>query len=96
MIVSFDSRSAEDIYHGISSREARKIPQNIWKIACRKLDMLEAAASLSDLRSPPSNRLEVLKGKLKDCYSIRVNDQYRVIFQFRDGNAYDIDIVDYH
>ncbi len=96
MIVSFASKSAEDIYHGVSSREARKIPQNIWKIACRKLDMLEAAASLSDLRSPPANRLEALKGKRKDYYSIRVNDQFRVIFQFRDGNAYDIDIVDYH
>ncbi len=96
MIVSFDSKSVEDIYHGVSSKEARKIPQNIWKIACRKLDMLESAASVSDLRSPPANRLEALKGKLKDYYSIRVNDQFRVIFQFRDGNAYDIDIVDYH
>lgn len=96
MIVSFASQSAEDIYHGISSKEARRVPQDVWKTACRKLDMLDAAASVGDLLIPPANRIESLKRELKGFYSIRVNDQYRLVFQFQDGNAYEIDIVDYH
>lgn len=96
MIVSFGSRSTEDIYHGVISRAALKIPQNIWPVAVRKLDLLNAAAVLSDLKVPPANRLEALKGALKGKWSIRVNDQYRIVFVFKDGNAYNVEITDYH
>lgn len=96
MIVDFRSKAAQDIYDGAPSKEARRFPQAIWHVAQRKLDMLNAAVTLKDLSVPPANRLESLKGDLKGKYSVRVNDQYRIIFEFRDGNAYDVEIVDYH
>ena len=96
MIVTFLLEATSDIYHGLESKQARKIPQTIWKVAERKLDLLNAAHSLNDLRIPTSNHLEVLKGKIKGKYSIRINDQYRLVFEFRDGNAYEVEIIDYH
>ncbi|MBF0489819.1 MAG: type II toxin-antitoxin system RelE/ParE family toxin [Candidatus Omnitrophica bacterium] len=96
MIITFLSEATRDIYDGLESKQARRMPQTIWKVAQRKLDMLNAAYSLNDLKSPPANRLEVLKGHLKGKYSIRINDQYRLVFEFRDGNAYEVEIVDYH
>lgn len=96
MIKSFGSQETEDIFNGISSRSARRIPQNLWKIAARKLDLLNASTSLSDLRIPPANRLESLKGTLSGKYSIRINDQFRLVFEFKDGNAYAVKIMDYH
>ena len=96
MIRNFKSRAAEDIYNGYSSRDARKLPQALWKLVCRKLDMLNAAMSLADLKIPPANRLETLRGDLKGKYSIRINDQYRIVFGFKDGNAYEVEIADYH
>ena len=96
MIKSFGSKATEDFYHGIESREARKIPQSLGKIAERKLDMINTAAQLKDLSAPPANRLEALRGALRGKYSIRINDQYRVIFDFKDGNAYEVEITDYH
>jgi len=96
MIKSFGSKGTEDIFHGENTREARKIPQAIWKTACRKLDMLNAAVQLEDLKAPPGNRLEALKGDLRGKYSIRINDQYRILFSFKDGNVYEVEIADYH
>ncbi|ASG68930.1 plasmid maintenance system killer protein [Francisella halioticida] len=96
MIINFASQSANDIYNGVSSKHARKIPNTIYKTAIRKLDMVNAAKVIEDLRIPPNNRLEQLKGNLKEYHSIRINDQYRVIFKWKDNNAYDVDIVDYH
>ena len=96
MIVTFLSEATSDIYHGVESKQARKIPQTIWQVAERKLDLLNAAYSLNDLRVPTLNHLEALKGKLKGKYSIRINDQYRLVFEFRDGNAYEVEIIDYH
>jgi toxin HigB-1 len=96
MIVNFKSTSTQDIYAGINSKEARKIPQMTWKVAQRKLDMINAALNSTDLKAPPGNRLEVLKGDLYGFHSIRINDQYRIIFRFKDGNAYDVEISDYH
>ncbi len=96
MIVTFLSEATSDIYHGVESKQARKIPQTIWKAAERKLDLLNAAHSLNDLRTPTSNHLEALKSKLKGKHSIRINDQYRLVFEFRDGNAYEVEIIDYH
>ena len=96
MIITFLSEATRDIYDGSESKLARRIPQNIWQVAHRKLDMLNAAHSLQDLKAPPANRLEALKGKLKGKYSIRINDQCRLVFEFRDGNVYEVEITDYH
>ena len=96
MIISFRTDAVQDIYDGEESKSARHIPHTIWGGAQRKLDLLNSAHSLQDLKAPPANRLEALKGNLKGKYSIRINDQYRLVFEFHDGNAYDVDIVDYH
>ena len=96
MIKSFGSKGTKDLFHGIPSREARRIPQTIWRVAWRKLDMLNAAVQLEDLRVPPGNRLEALKGEKKGKYSIRINDQYRIVFTFKEGNASEVEIMDYH
>ncbi len=96
MIQSFGDKRTEDVFEGISSRETRKFPSDLIKVAVRKLDMLNAAYQLEDLRSPPGNRLEALKGDLKGFYSIRINDQWRIIFQWQNGNALAVKIVDYH
>ncbi len=96
MIRSFGDHGTQDLFHGIPSKAARTVPQNLWKVAHRKLDMVNAAHAFTDLAVPPANRLEALKGDLKGRYSIRVNDQYRVVFRWQDGNAHDVRIVDYH
>ncbi len=96
MIRTFKSKGTEDLYHGRTTREALKIPSSLWKTAYRKLDLLNAALTLNDLRVPPANRLEALKGNLKGKFSIRINDQYRVVFGFKDGQAYEVEITDYH
>lgn len=75
---------------------ARRLPANVQKVALRKLTMLHAAAELVDLLAPPSNRLERLRGDRQGQYSIRVNDQWRVCFRWHKGNAYDVEIADYH
>jgi len=71
-------------------------PQSIWKVARRKLDQLDFAASLNDLRSPPKNKLEALKGDRKGQYSIRINNQYRICFIWSDDGVEEIEVVDYH
>lgn len=96
MIRAFADQGTEDLYHGKSSKHARKVPKSIWRVVQRKLDLLNRAVSLRDLRVPPSNRLEKLRGNLEGFHSIRVNDQYRIIFAFRDGDAYDVQVLDYH
>lgn len=96
MILNFADKATEDVFNGLDSRAARSIPQFIWKAACRKLDMINAAAELKDLRIPPANRLEKLKGKLSEFHSIRINDQYRIIFKWNNHNAEDVLITDYH
>lgn len=96
MIINFNSQATQDIYDGISSKQARKIPLTVWKAAQRKLDMINAAVNLNDLKVPPGNRLEALKGSLEGFHSVRINDQYRIIFRFKDSNAYDVEITDYH
>ena len=93
MIKSFFSREVQKIYE----REySRRLPRLIQKIAMRKLWMIDAATSLDDLRVPPANHLEKLSGKRKGQYSIRINKQWRICFKWREGNAYDVEIVDYH
>ena len=93
MIKSFQDKETEKIFNRqISS----KLPQDIQRIARRKLVIIDAAASLNDLRTPPGNRLEALKRDRKGQHSIRINDQWRICFKWRDGDAYDAEITDYH
>jgi len=79
-----------------NEERSRRIPASLHKAALRKLQMLNAAGALGDLALPPGNRLERLRGNREGQYSIRINDQYRVCFAWREGNAYDVEITDYH
>ncbi len=93
MIRGFKSKEAEKIFN----REYSHIlPTSIQKTAMRKLWMMNAAVSINDLRVPPANRLEMLKGKRKGQYSIRINDQWRICFKWEEGDVYDVEIVDCH
>jgi toxin HigB-1 len=96
MIASFGDQATEDLYHGLRTRRVRRFPQDIWRAGRRKLDMIEFAHVLKDLAVPPGNRLEALKGKLRACHSIRINDQWRIVFRWQGGTAHDVKIVDYH
>lgn len=93
MIVSFGNKETEKIWNGIVSK---KFPREIQDVARRKLRMINNSIDITDLRIPPANRLEKLKGDLKKFYSIRINNQWRIIFQWNKGNAFDVEIVDYH
>jgi len=93
VIKSFADRDTERLF----SREAvRRFPADLLRTMLRKLIALDAAEALADLRVPPGNRLEKLRGRLSGQYSIRINDQWRVCFGWKDGNAHDVEIVDYH
>ena len=93
MIRSFRDRDAQDLFR---RGRPRRLPPSIVRTALRKLTMLHAASSLADLRAVPGNRLEKLVGDREGTYSIRVNDQWRICFAWRDGDAYDVEITDYH
>lgn len=97
MITSFATEGTKDIFDGTNSKAARKtLPRDLWTVAVRKLDMLNAAKELVDLTVPPANNLEKLKGDLDGKYSIRINDQFRVIFDWAPGSASNVYIDDYH
>lgn len=96
MISSLRDKATEDLYHGRTTKEVRKFPADIIKTALRKLDLMNAAADLRDLRSPRGNRLKALKSDLKGFHSIRVNDQWQIIFRGEEKNAHDIMLTDYH
>jgi len=93
MIKTFGEKETEKIWNGIRSK---KLPNEIQDLARRKLRMLNNTQDINDLRIPPANRLEKLKGNLEDYYSIRINNQWRIIFQWLNNDAYDVKIVDYH
>ena len=93
IIKSIHCRETEKIWQGEVSR---RLPRDIQNIARRKLRMLNNAQSLNDLRVPPANRLEQLKGSRSGQFSIRINSQWRICFVWLDGNAHDVEIVDYH
>jgi proteic killer suppression protein len=93
MIRSFADSETEHLY---ITGKSRKLPVAVCKAGIRKLDYLNAAVRLDDLLIPPGNRLEALKGSRKGKYSIRINDQYRIVFRFKDGDAYDVQVTDYH
>lgn len=96
MIISFDDRATEGLYHNRPTSRARRFPRDIVDSALVKLDMLNGALAVQDLSSPPGNRLEALKGDLKGLHSIRVNDQWRLVFRWEGNNAHDVRLTDYH
>jgi len=96
MIHSFKDRRTEDLYHGRSSNRVRHLSIGLRAAALNKLDIIQAAIELIDLRSPPGNRFEALGGDLNGWFSIRVNDQWRIIFRWKDRAAHDVQLIDYH
>jgi proteic killer suppression protein len=93
MIVSFRDKEAETLWH---SGRSRRLPSDLQRRAFKKLAILNAAVALDDLKVPPGNQLEALRGSRAGQHSIRVNDQYRVCFVWREGSAFEVEIVDYH
>ena len=96
MIESFGNALAEDLFDDKRTRATRAFPPELRRAARRKLLYLHDASELKDLRVPPGNRLEALKGKSQGFHSIRVNDQWRVVFRWASGNAFDVQVIDYH
>lgn len=97
MILDFADEATEDIFHGKRSKAARRcLPAELWSAAQRKLDRLNRAREPRDLADPPGNCPEALKGDFAGFFSIRINDQYRIVFRFERGDARDVQIVDYH
>ena len=93
MIINFDDKETEKIWTGLQSK---KLPFEMQNVARRKLRMLNNAQNINDLKIPPANRLEKLKGNLKEYHSIRINNQWRIIFEWANENAYKVKITDYH
>lgn len=96
MIASFGDQRTTDFFNGLVNARTRSLPADMVKVAHRKLDMVNAAHVLDDLKVPPGNRLEALKGDLKGKHSIRINGQWRIVFRWADGNAHEVTIADYH
>jgi toxin HigB-1 len=97
VIRSFGDTGTEDVFNGRSTKAARKVcPETLWAVARRKLDLLDYAVRLADLRNPPGNRLEALRGDRHGQHSIRVNDQYRICFRWTDTGPESVVIEDYH
>ena len=97
MIRSFKNKATEDIFNGKATKTARRLcPKNLWKIATRKLDQLDSVLSLDELAVPPGNRLEALSGNRQGQHGIRMNDQYRICFQWTETGPSNIEITDYH
>lgn len=96
VIRSFADESTADVYYGLETKRARRLPKKLWPAIRRKLDALHRARSLKDLQLPAGNRLEKLQGRRAETYSMRVNDQYRITFRMEGANAYDVACEDYH
>ena len=97
MIASFKNQGTEDIFNGSNTRNARKLcPQSLWRIAARKLEQLDSVVILEELRIPPGNRLESLSGNRNSQFSIRINEQYRICFSWRNESPDEVEIIDYH
>ena len=96
MIQSFADETTADLFRDRNTRAARRIPRELWRIAQRKLKVLDVAARLEDLLIPAGNRLERLKGDQAGRHSIRINDRYRVTFRWEQGHAYEVRVEDYH
>ncbi len=97
MIASFNNQATEDIFNGTNSKAGRKaLPITLWRIARRKLDQLDSVQDIEELRMPPGNQLESLIGDREGEYSIRINDQYRISFNWNETGPFDVEITDYH
>ncbi|WP_373501823.1 type II toxin-antitoxin system RelE/ParE family toxin [Desulfococcus sp.] len=97
MIQSFKNQATEDLFNGAATKAAlKRCPRNLWNIISRKLDQLDSAASLDELRVPRGNHLEALKGDRNGQHSIRINDRYRVCFKWTESGPVDVEVVDYH
>ncbi|MEZ5319265.1 MAG: type II toxin-antitoxin system RelE/ParE family toxin [Vicinamibacterales bacterium] len=96
MIRSLADDTTRDIWNGRNTKAARRIPRDVWPAARRRLDQIDAVTRLDDLNVPPGNRLHALSGALRGWHAVRVNDQYRVVFRFDGGNAFDVRCTDYH
>jgi len=97
MIVAFRGQGTRDIFNGVNSRAARRTcPESLWKVAARKIDLLDSVTTLDELRAPPGNRMEALSGDRNDSHSIRINDQYRICFKKKKKGPDQVEIVDYH
>ena len=96
MIIKIADGTTQDIFDGKNSKAARKLPRELHDKARRLLDLINSAARIDDLRVPPGNRLEALKGDYKGFHSIRINDQWRIVFRWADGHADEVQIVDCH
>ncbi|HKV08694.1 MAG TPA: type II toxin-antitoxin system RelE/ParE family toxin [Thermoanaerobaculia bacterium] len=97
VIASFANVGTENVFDGLASKEARSVcPITLWAVARRKLTQINRVREVAELAVPPGNRLERLKGDRVGQYSIRINDQYRVCFRWKEGQAYDVEITDYH
>lgn len=96
MIVNFAGKMAQEIYDGVNNKQTRRFPRDLHAKARRLLDQLNAAPTLEFMKIPPGNRLEKLSGSLKGFWSLRINDQWRIIFRWQSADAHDVNIVDYH
>ena len=96
VIATFADVTTADIWNGVNSKAARRIPKDIWPVVRRKLDMLNRVDRIEALRIPPGNRLEALRGNRAGTWSVRVNDQYRITFRFGEERAYAVRCEDYH
>jgi toxin HigB-1 len=96
MIRSFADDSTRDVWHGVNSKAARRIPKALWPVVRRKLDQIDAVTKLDDVRVPPGNRLHALGADRAGYHAVRINDQYRIVFRFDGGHAYDVSCADYH
>ena len=97
MIVTFHDQGTDDVFNGVNSKAAKKIcPEIVWRVARRKLDQLDTVTRLDELRIPPGNRLEALSRDRRGQHSIRINDQYRICFEWTSSGPAKVEIVDYH
>ncbi len=96
VIRTIATRTTRDIYDGVNSQQARKLPLELHNKTQRLLDQINAAPNLEFLKLPPSNRLEKLRGQLSNYWSLRINNQWRIIFKWKENNAFDVEIIDYH
>jgi len=97
MIETFRDRGTEDVFNGMDTRAARKCcPQSTWRVARRKLDQINRVRDVEELNIPPGNRLERLRGGRRSQYSIRINQQYRICFLWKEDHAQEVEITDYH
>ena len=96
MIRTFADETTADIWNGINSKAARRIPRTLWSVVRRKLDQIDGVRTIEALRIPPGNRLHALTGALIGLHAVRVNDQYRIVFRFEGQDAFDVSCTDYH